>query len=1065
MKIELIQVDGFGKLVNYKWTPNAGVNVVYGSNEAGKSTLLNFIRAMFYGLNDRGRNELKADPRRRYLPWAGHANYGGSIVLFHKGIRYRLNRSFGQQKRFDKLQLLREESGSEVSLPKNTEPGEFLFSVREDEFVNTVFIAQMQSVMRESQDIQGKLMQLSSGTGPDISPVEMKQILKDKTKELQKNSANSRDRVLLARISEREEALAEAFSAEERRIKLRAEIAGIDATLKNYQDDLAAVRTALQCEDVLRSRQKLERIFVLREGLVKLDSRRNEARAAIDRDPLPSGGDITVAENLLREWSDIESALAVLQRQVEHAKSDLAAFEEEADLVAEQTALDALSARLQAAHKLNQELKEEEAQAKRDFEEVQNTHRLKLDEYKHAIESLEKDLELVHSKQESEAADLERRAMAVRNDKQAALNAHQSEIAGLVKELAGDEQRGIELKARVQEFDEHIDELKALAEAADKEATVLAERAGQAGLKAEAAREKLQHVPEQLPVAVKTAKAPLLLAGGILLALAILLLVLGSSTWKIIGAVLLLGAIVAAVAGFLAPRRLQTQIDASRQNRSEYENILAEQQDIQASALKQREETLTRRDAYLGQVNGNEQRKAAVLNAWSEVQTALAEKHATLAELESVNTSKLEAPYLEDERAAEDAIRKHREVYAEKEQRYKTRLAELNLDTEKLETFIDSLEYRVEDLLQEKIDSLNLERSEIALLLDERHISDSDSLRAARDRVAERLTRRNALMNRIDEIKRDYELSAGKRLAVKEAFAKHIGDLVKAESPGAAREGLDRLAEKLRTVAQLDREYEQMAKQEAETRGALTAEELPLKLAGIANWLDDHSEAASIFGEYGGEALKDQEAELLERERVAARNRGAAENALQSLEEHIVLPPDIEREIADLQAEYDEVLFQVEAINKAVELIEHSDEEVRQSFGPLIDAKTKAYLERLTGESSSQLKVSSSFGVNLATTDSILYEGDYYSDGKIDQIYLALRLAVGESIYDQDLNLPFFYDDILVQYDGVRSERTFDFLIAHSKEQDRQIFFITCHDHLCELARHKYGVPIHTLKA
>ena len=256
-----------------------------------------------------------------------------------------------------------------------------------------------------------------------------------------------------------------------------------------------------------------------------------------------------------------------------------------------------------------------------------------------------------------------------------------------------------------------------------------------------------------------------------------------------------------------------------------------------------------------------------------------------------------------------------------------------------------------------------------------------------------------------------------------------------------------------------------MAKQEAATRGALTVEELLDKLAGIANWLDDHSEAASIFGEYGGEALKDQEAELLERERVAARNRGAAENALQSLEEHIVLPPDIEREIADLQAEYDEVLFQVEAINKAVELIEHSDEEVRQSFGPLIDAKTKAYLERLTGESSSQLKVSSSFGVNLATTDSILYEGDYYSDGKIDQIYLALRLAVGESIYDQDLNLPFFYDDILVQYDGVRSERTFDFLIAHSKEQDRQIFFITCHDHLCELARHKYGVPIHTLKA
>lgn len=110
-----------------------------------------------------------------------------------------------------------------------------------------------------------------------------------------------------------------------------------------------------------------------------------------------------------------------------------------------------------------------------------------------------------------------------------------------------------------------------------------------------------------------------------------------------------------------------------------------------------------------------------------------------------------------------------------------------------------------------------------------------------------------------------------------------------------------------------------------------------------------------------------------------------------------------------------------------------------------------------------QLKVSSNFDVNLASNGSILYEGNYYSEGKIDQIYLALRLAVGESIYDPNGNLPFFYDDILVQYDKKRSERTFDFLIQHSNEQDRQIFFITCHEHLCDLAKRKYELEIHSL--
>ena len=51
--------------------PSDGFNVVLGANEAGKSTLLAFIRAMLYGLNARkNMRDLQADPRRRFLPWS-----------------------------------------------------------------------------------------------------------------------------------------------------------------------------------------------------------------------------------------------------------------------------------------------------------------------------------------------------------------------------------------------------------------------------------------------------------------------------------------------------------------------------------------------------------------------------------------------------------------------------------------------------------------------------------------------------------------------------------------------------------------------------------------------------------------------------------------------------------------------------------------------------------------------------------------------------------------------------------------------------------------------------------
>ena len=51
MKINNIQINGFGKLKDETLRLEDGINLIYGSNEAGKSTLVNFVKAMFYGVN------------------------------------------------------------------------------------------------------------------------------------------------------------------------------------------------------------------------------------------------------------------------------------------------------------------------------------------------------------------------------------------------------------------------------------------------------------------------------------------------------------------------------------------------------------------------------------------------------------------------------------------------------------------------------------------------------------------------------------------------------------------------------------------------------------------------------------------------------------------------------------------------------------------------------------------------------------------------------------------------------------------------------------------------------
>lgn len=50
MRINNLRINSFGKLEN-RDLEFGKFNLIYGDNEAGKSTLLNYIMHMFYGMN------------------------------------------------------------------------------------------------------------------------------------------------------------------------------------------------------------------------------------------------------------------------------------------------------------------------------------------------------------------------------------------------------------------------------------------------------------------------------------------------------------------------------------------------------------------------------------------------------------------------------------------------------------------------------------------------------------------------------------------------------------------------------------------------------------------------------------------------------------------------------------------------------------------------------------------------------------------------------------------------------------------------------------------------------
>lgn len=90
MKLERMNIEGFGAVRDKSFSIHAPVTVLYGPNEAGKSTVLYFIRAMLYGFPGKGSPAERGEP-------SGEGVHGGELrFLDSEGMLWvirRYNRS------------------------------------------------------------------------------------------------------------------------------------------------------------------------------------------------------------------------------------------------------------------------------------------------------------------------------------------------------------------------------------------------------------------------------------------------------------------------------------------------------------------------------------------------------------------------------------------------------------------------------------------------------------------------------------------------------------------------------------------------------------------------------------------------------------------------------------------------------------------------------------------------------------------------------------------------------------------------------------------------------------
>ena len=141
MIIKDLQLTNFGKFNHKSMSLEPGLNIIYGENEAGKTTFHTFIRGMLFGIEKQRGKASSKDTYSKYEPWDNPSNYQGMMRIESNGVDYRIERNFNRQNK--SFKVINEDLGRELT---QDEIDKLFTGLDESCYYNTISISQLGSV-------------------------------------------------------------------------------------------------------------------------------------------------------------------------------------------------------------------------------------------------------------------------------------------------------------------------------------------------------------------------------------------------------------------------------------------------------------------------------------------------------------------------------------------------------------------------------------------------------------------------------------------------------------------------------------------------------------------------------------------------------------------------------------------------------------------------------------------------------------------------------------------------------------------------------------------------------
>lgn len=193
MIIQRLHIKNFGKLQNKKIEFAPGINLIYGENESGKSTLHTFIQGMFFGIRRMRGKASRNDTYSRYEPWENAAGYEGQMWFRCGEKEFRLNRVF--QKERQSASLICETDGELLSL-EDGDLDVLLGNISETTYHNTISVGQLKSRTEEGlvEELRNYVSNYQGTFDEELDLGRALRSLKEKKKDLEKQKREAEEK-------------------------------------------------------------------------------------------------------------------------------------------------------------------------------------------------------------------------------------------------------------------------------------------------------------------------------------------------------------------------------------------------------------------------------------------------------------------------------------------------------------------------------------------------------------------------------------------------------------------------------------------------------------------------------------------------------------------------------------------------------------------------------------------------------------------------------------------------------------------------------------------------------